>query len=72
MVHGSYEGKVHDKIGIGSTIAAVRAAFGEIKVDMDDLVVEDLGGISFEPIAENDDSPIAEMYIFKPDWTELK
>jgi hypothetical protein len=71
MVHGNYAGKVDEKVGIGSTLADVKKSLGNIKVDTDEILVIGLPGISFEPEKDDDISPIVEIYIFEPDWTQL-
>jgi hypothetical protein len=72
MLHGTYSGKVLGKLGIGSTVAEVRKLLGPFKVDVDDLLIEGLPGISFEFEADQDLSPAMEIYIFEPDWTQLR
>jgi hypothetical protein len=71
MLHGDYQGKVLDKVGIGSTLADVRKYLGDIKVDMDNIIVKGLPGVAFEPEKDDESSPIIEIYVYEPDWVEL-
>ena len=72
MVHDNYAGKFLGKIGLGSTLADVEKAFGPIKAILDSLVVKGLPGIAFEPKDDDDiNSPIYEIYVWKPDWAEI-
>jgi hypothetical protein len=72
MVHGDYKGKVLQEVGIGSTASDVRNKLGAILVDMDDLLIEGLPGISFEFETDEDFSPATEIYIFEPDWVQQR
>ena len=71
MVHDDYTGKLLGKIGIGSLLSDVEQFLGRISVIDDSLVIKGLPGISFEPEFDQPDSPIIEIYVWKPDWTEI-
>jgi len=74
-VYGGYRGTLRDRIGIGSTIAEVKALFGkEVQEDDDDnLIVVDNAGWCFDTeewrgnctIEDNWSRQITEIYVFK-------
>lgn len=72
MVHDGYAGKVLGKIGVGSTLASVEKLLGPVVVIADSLVVKGVPGVSFEPQSDSPASPITEIYVWEPDWVELR
>lgn len=70
MAHSGYQGKVQDKIGIGNTLQQVRDLLGEVKLIEEMYMVKGLPGIAFEPKSEGFNTPIVEIYVFRPLWFE--
>ena len=71
MVHDDYAGKLLGKIGVGSLLSDIEQFLGPLSTIDDSLVVKGLAGIAFEPEIDMPDSPIIEIYVWKPDWTEI-
>jgi len=70
-VSGSYDGKLQNSIGLGSTLHEVKQHFGTVKEDLDVYVLPTCEGICFE-LSENqtdtdwveDQIPIGSIYVY--------
>jgi hypothetical protein len=72
MVHNGYAGLTLGKIGLGSTLVDVENLLGPVVVISDNQVVKGIPGISFEPQMDMRHAPIVEIYVWEPDWVEIR
>jgi hypothetical protein len=70
MAHSGYQGKIQDKIALGNTLQQVGDVLGDVKLVEEMYMVKGLPGIAFEPEPEGFDTPIVEIYVFRPLWYE--
>jgi hypothetical protein len=65
MVHGQYEGRLLNHVGIGSTLDEVRAYLGSVDLDEEDnMVVKERGGFCFEIDPDARPSRVTAIYVF--------
>src|SRR5688500_16986674 len=66
MVHGPYQGKLRNQIGLGSFLEDVKNRIGPVELDDEDnLVIQELKGLSLEVNPDSPNSEVEEIYVFE-------